>query len=362
MADFSKQPYNDLPLLPPKVGVGQSPRCLRACIRAARALGELRRSVEVLPQPALLPQIMPLLEAQTSSVIENIVTTRDDLFAHDAAQTLAATPETLAAWNARDAISKGWASLEQTPLSRRTAEEVCSCIIGRPMSLRRVTGTHLRDGAGNIVYTPPVGFHRIADFLTNWQEFLHQDISEMDPLIKMAIAHYQFEAIHPFLDGNGRTGRVLNVLYLISSGIIDSPILYLSRWFSRHKAEYYTRLTAVTEHAAWDEWIIFVLQGIEDTSIWTSALIMRIQDAIKRVLERLDLCGLKKHRRALADCLFKHPYAQIETICEALSIRPQAASIILAKLEKGSLVTRRRKGRYHFFINQELMQLLEEQG
>ena len=240
----ASEPFNELPLLPPKVDL-ETRNLLKQCILARAALAELKHAAELIPNQGVLINTLPLLEAQASSEIENIITTTDRLFQFreldDNAD--AATKEAL---RYSHVLLEGFRSLHERPLTTRTAEEICSQIKGREMRVRRVPGTALARGqSGEIVYTPPVGEDLLRSLLANWERFLHE-ATEIDPLIRMAVAHYQFEAIHPFTDGNGRTGRVLNSLFFISQGLLTLPILYLSRYIIQHKADYYRLLREVT--------------------------------------------------------------------------------------------------------------------
>src|SRR6476659_6702148 len=228
------KPYNEIPLLPPKVDL-ETKAILKQCIQARAALAELKGAAELIPNPSVLINTLPVLEAQASSEIENIVTTTDSLFQFRElhAQADAATKEAL---RYSHALLEGYKAVQKRPLTTRTAEEICSRIKGVQMQVRRVPGTALaNERTGEIVYTPPEGEDLLRSLLANWERFLHET-TDLDPLIRMAVAHYQFEAIHPFTDGNGRTGRILNLLYLVEQKLLDIPVLYLSRYIIRNKA------------------------------------------------------------------------------------------------------------------------------
>ena len=222
------QPYDALPPLPPTADV-ETRAILKACIEARAALAELKAAASLIPNPAVLINTLPLLEARASSEIENIVTTTDQMFRHvdDEAQANSATKEAL---RYSRALFDGFKSLKVRPLTTSTAEQICTMIKGVEMSVRRVPGTTLmNDATGEVIYTPPAGESALRDKLSNWEKFLHNE-TDIDPLIRMAVGHYQFEAIHPFTDGNGRTGRVINSLFLIQEDLLTLPILYLSRY------------------------------------------------------------------------------------------------------------------------------------
>ncbi len=265
-------PFNQLPLLPPEGIELETHGVLKHCIRARTALMELKTAADLIPNQTVLINVLPLLEARASTEVENIVTTNDELFRQAAmgeGRPDAATKEAL---NYRSALMAGYNSLQQRPLCTATAVEVCCAIKNQPMQIRRVPGTRLaNDWTGEVIYTPPEGEDVLRDKLANWEQFMHTR-EDLDPLIRMAAAHYQFEAIHPFTDGNGRTGRVLNLLFLISEGLIREPVLYLSRYILRNRAEYYRLLTGVTRDQAWTPWLIFMLRGVEETARWTETI------------------------------------------------------------------------------------------
>ena len=259
------KPYNDLPHLPPTQSLETLP-VMRKCVAAGRALAGLKQAAELIPNQDVLINTIPLREAKDSSAIENIVTTNDKLFQYaniDTAQADDATKETL---RYRTALMQGFRDIQARPLSTRTAVLVCRAIKNVELDVRKTPGTTLlQQPSGKVIYTPPEGENLLRQKLANLERFLHNQ-NEIDPLIRMAAAHYQFEAIHPFIDGNGRTGRILNTLFLIDKKLIDLPILYLSRFINEHRAEYYKRLMQVTEAGAWEPWLLFMLSAIEETS------------------------------------------------------------------------------------------------
>ena len=224
----AEHPYDELPLLPPEEEL-ENKNILKACIRARAALAELNQAGKLLPNQGLLVNLLPVLEAQGSSEIENIVTTTDRLFQY-AQEEDDADPMTKEALSYRRALFNGFKSLGRLPLSTRTAVDICTTLKNCNMDIRKQLGTALQNTiTGEVIYTPPTGEERIRVLLKNWEDFLHAD-DDYDPLVKLAVLHYQFEAIHPFTDGNGRTGRILNILYLIEKELLSLPILYLSRF------------------------------------------------------------------------------------------------------------------------------------
>jgi Fic family protein len=352
----SDRPYNDLPPLPPALDL-EPKAVLKQCVTARAELAGLKQAAELIPNPAMLINTLPVLEARASSEIENIVTTADRLFRHLAGDS-GADPATREALRYRRALLEGVKALKARPLTTRTAESICTQIKGVQMSVRKVPGTALaNDATGEVVYTPPEGEARIRDLLANWERFLHDD-SAIDPLVRMAAAHYQFEAIHPFTDGNGRTGRVLNSLFLVEQGLLPLPILYLSRYIIANKADYYRLLLAVTRDGAWEPWLLYMLRAVEDTASWTTRKIGAIRglasDTADDVRKRLP----KIYGRELVDVIFEQPYCRIANLVDAKIAGRQAASRYLKALVSIGVLRERAFGREKLFVNPKLMNLL----
>ncbi len=350
-------PYNDLPPIP--ADRLETKPALKACIGARAALASLQKACELLPNPGVLMNTLPVLEAQASSEIERILTTADALFRH-ADKGSAADSATNQGLRYRAAIKDGFRSLKARPLSTSTAEVVCSRIMGREVQVRRVPGTALfAADTGAVVYTPPEHEDRLRGMLADWERFLH-DAVEVDPLIRMAAAHYQFEAIHPFTDGNGRTGRILNTLFLVEQGLLPLPILYLSRHITARRAEYYQRLRGVTEHDAWEQWLLYLLAGVEETATWTIARI----DAVRSLsheqgtLIRRELPKL--YSRDLLDVIFTQPYVRIHNLVAAGIVARQAASRYLKALVDIGILEEHAAGREKLFLNRPFLAVLTE--
>ncbi len=351
-----KRPHNDLPELPPKADIETRP-LLKTCIEARAALAELKSLGAGIPNQAVLINSIPLLEARASSEIENIVTTNDALFrySHDDNDADPATKEALLY---RSALREGFDSLRAHPLNTNTAVRVCSRLKNRDMQIRRVPGTELSNSTtGEVIYTPPEGEAVIRGKLANWERFVHDEI-EIDPLIRMAVAHYQFEAIHPFLDGNGRTGRVLNLLILVEHGLIELPVLYLSRYILRHRAEYYRLLLAVTAENAWEAWIAFMLTGVAETARWTADKILAIQRLQQHATEFVRSHAPKVYSRDLVDALFVQPYCRIENLVEAGVAKRQTASAYLKQLASLGMLEEIKSGREKLFLHTNFVRLL----
>lgn len=351
------RPYNDLPPLPPAAEI-DSKQILKATMPARVAVAELRLAGRDIPDQSVLINTIPLLEAKDSSEIENIVTTADKLFRFAQAHDGAADAATKEALRYRTALYAGFESLAHRPLCTATAVEVCRTIKAADMDVRRVPGTQLAHAAtGQVVYTPPQGEALLRDMLANWERFLHEQI-DLDPLVRMAVAHYQFEAIHPFTDGNGRTGRVLNILVLIQEELLALPILYLSRFIIANKADYYRLLLEVTREGAWEPWVLFMLRAVEQTARWTTEKILAIRAlsdaAAAYVRERLP----KIYSRELVDAIFEQPYCRIANLVDKGVAQRQAASRYLQDLVSIGVLREVKVGKEKLFIHPRLLQLL----
>lgn len=357
-------PYNALPSLPPKADL-ESREVLKACIEARAAVAELKQAGRMLPNQDILINTIPLLEARASSEIENIVTTTDRLFrfAQPDREGLA-DPATKEALRYRTALRRGVESITERPLSTATAVEVCRALLGVELDIRRTPGTALVNQAtGARVYTPPEGEAHLRSLLANWERFQHEADS-IDPLIRMAVGHYQFEAIHPFVDGNGRTGRILNVLFLIEKDLLDLPILYLSRSIVRNKADYYRLLLAVTAREAWQEWILYVLRAVDETARWTTERIQAIQRLMQETVDHARQKLYPGFSRDLLELIFVQPYCRIKNVVDAGIAKRQTAAVYLKQLVDAGVLEEVKVGREKLFINPRLMRLLtsEEPG
>ncbi len=349
------QPFNGLPPLPPRADTETKP-VLKRCISARAALAELKQAAELIPNQAVLINTLPLLEAQASSEIENIVTTTDRLFQYRELEDQA-DPATKEALRYSHATLRAFASLRERPLCTRTAEEICTWIKGQEMRVRTIPGTALARANGEIVYTPPVGEDLLRSLLANWERYLHEN-KEVDPLIRMAVGHYQFEAIHPFIDGNGRTGRILNTLFLISEGLLTLPILYLSRFIIRQKSDYYRLLREVTMSDTWENWVLFLLRATEETAVWTVKKINALRQLQQAAVDHSRAAAPKIYTRELLDVVFERPYCRISDLTGRGIARRQTASVYLKELARIGLLAEKPVGREKLFINPKLMQLL----
>lgn len=354
-------PHNVLPLLPPEAEL-ETKRVLKASVRARTAVAELRLAGHLIPNQDVLINTISLLEAKDSSEIENIVTTNDALFREASHPDAGSDPNTKEAVRYRAALYSGVRSLRECPLSTRTAIEICSKIKGAEMQVRRTPGTALMNShTGEVVYTPPEGEQRLQDLMANWEQFLHRD-DDLDPLVRMAVLHYQFEAIHPFTDGNGRTGRILNVLVLIQTGLLEIPTLYLSRHVLRTKAEYYRLLEEVTRNGAWEEWILYMLNAVEETAGWTNRRIRTIALLINDTSAYVRAKLPKIHSHELIQSIFAWPYTKISHLVDVGIAKRQAASTYLRQLVDIGVLAEEKVGRDKLFIHRKYLDLLGSDG
>jgi Fic family protein len=353
-----KLPYNDLPPLPPPIDQVETKDILKKCISARVALAELKQAAELIPNSAVLVNALPLLEARASSEIENIVTTTDKLFefadiAEDKAD--AATKEAL---RYRTALYEGTKMVQRGMLTTDMAIQIASTIKDAELDLRAEPGTTLKNRlSGEVIYTPPVGQKLLQEMLDNWADFMHHS-TDIDPLVRMAVQHYQFEAIHPFADGNGRTGRIINILFLVEQGLLDSPILYLSRYIISNKAAYYRLLKQVTHEQDWETWIRFVLEGVEETCIWTTDKIKAIRELMEHTAQYVHKSLPKIYSWELVELLFKQPYCRISNIVDAEIAKRQTASVYLKQLCEIGVLKEIKSGRENIFVHPKYIELL----
>lgn len=359
MTDFDPAlPNNSLPDLPPPIELIESTEILKKCINARVALAELKQAAELIPNAAVLVNTLPLLEARASSEIENIVTTTDKLFefadiAEDRAD--AATKEAL---RYRTALYEGTKMVQRGMLTTDMAIHICSTIKGVELDIRAESGTRLKNRmTGELIYTPPVGQKLLIEKLDNWASFM-QHSTDIDPLVRLAVQHYQFEAIHPFADGNGRTGRILNILFLVQQGLLDTPILYLSRYIISHKAAYYRLLQNVTREQAWSQWIMFVLNGVEETCTWTTEKIKAIRELMEHTAEFVQSKLPKIYTWELVELLFKQPYCRIGNLVDAGVAKRQTASVYLKQLCDAGVLKEIKSGRENIFVHPKYIELL----
>lgn len=351
------KPYNDLPPLPPNQEL-ETRAILKLCTEARVALAELKQIGQTLPNQAVLINTIPLLEAQASSEIENVVTTTDKLFRFAETAGNQADAATKEALRYRTALNQGYQALKKRPLSTAIAVDVCRMIKDADLDIRKVTGIKLaNDRTGEIIYTPPEGEALLRDKLANWERFLHEH-EELDPLVRMAAGHYQFEAIHPFTDGNGRTGRILNILYLVDKQLLELPVLYLSRYIIQNKADYYRLLLEVTHDARWQAWLEYMLLAVKDTAEWTAAKIRAARQLLEHTVDYVRRREPAIYSRELVDQIFIQPYCRIGNLVDAGIGHRETASKYLKMLRDLGVLEEIKVGREKLFVNSRFLRLL----
>lgn len=360
MNSFDKnKAFNNLPLLPPKKDL-ETKEILTKTIKASRALAHLNGAIRNLPNPGLFLDTLHLQEAKASSEIENIITTNDDLYRAIVADKKFDTPATKEVISYKEAIWLGLKSLEERPfITTNLCVEIVQCIKQNKAGIRSMPGTTLSNTKGKVIYTPPSGEDVIREKMANLETFINENNS-IDPLIKMAISHYQFEAIHPFADGNGRTGRILLLLQLKLEQLLDIPVLFLSEYIIKHKEEYYKKLRAVTEKEDWSEFIIYMLDMIEKTAInglnRLESIIQLMESTGQDIKEKLP----KVYSKDLVEAIFKLPYIKRQNLVNINLGTPKTVGNYLIELEKNGYLKSIRVGKEKLYLNQRLMNILEK--
>lgn len=345
--------------LPLQVNLNTVPVLLQLT-KSSRALAELKGEVKTIPNESILINTLGLQEAKDSSAVENIITTNDELFrlAVDDSYINSAAKEVQ---NYALALLKGFQEVRQHGiLTNRTILLIQQELEKNKAGFRKLPGTSLKNNLGETIYEPPQSPQVILDLMNNLEQYINNDsLQDFDPLIKMAIIHYQFESIHPFYDGNGRTGRIINILYLVQKGLLDLPVLYLSHYIIQTKSDYYRNLQAVRDQQDWENWIIYMLKGVEHTAYQTIVLIEAIRKAMDLYKQRMR-DETKFYRKELLENLFKYPYTKIQFVEEALDVHRNTASNYLQKLTKLGLVRKTKLGKSNYYINNALFDLLRQ--
>lgn len=352
MTGFDLQPLK----LTPEV---ETKPVLKKLAETHRHLAELKGIAATIPNESILIQTLALQEAKDSSEIENIITTHDDLFKAQLADE-SASPAAKEVARYVAALLAGFDSVRKKHLlTVNQILEIQQILEQNHAGFRKLPGTALRNLAtGEIVYTPPQDYNRIVELMTDLERFICDPARlVVDPLVKMAILHYQFESIHPFYDGNGRTGRILNILFLVSNGLLNLPILYLSRFIIQNKPEYYRLLQAVREREAWEEWILFMLEGVATTSRQTIELIIRIRDMMLDFKHRIRKQFPKLYSQDLLNNLFRHPCTKISILQQDLAVSRLTATRYLDQLAGAGYLEKRRHGRVNYYLNTPLVTL-----
>lgn len=360
---LSKELY-PIPMLPLKIDL-ESKKVLKITKEAARSLAELKGVADSMPRPAgILINTLSLQEAKDSSAIENIITTHDELYQSDIATNHFTSIQAKEVHNYASALKEGFNNVKLTGLlTNNHILLIQERLEGNNAGFRTQCGTVLKnEQTGQVIYTPPQNYEQIIAYMKNLEIFINNDdLCDWDPLVKMAVIHHQFESIHPFFDGNGRTGRIINILYLVKQGLLDKPILYLSRYINQNKPEYYRLLQSVRDNGMWEEWVIFMLEGITQTSCQTIHLIKEIKGLMLLHKEQIRHYT-KFYSRELLDHLFSHPYTKISLIEKELGVTRKTASKYLDDLVSINILSKHKKGKDNYYVNNDLFNLFIDSG
>jgi cell filamentation protein, protein adenylyltransferase len=354
-------PYYKLDKLPPLREKVETIEILRQTNKSTAALAELKGIAKTIPNQAMLINAIVLKEAKDSSEIENIITTQDELYKALTVNKSTVSAETKEVVNYRKAIFHGFdLAKDQGFIKVNDIISIQQQLVDNNAGIRSTPGTELKnETTGEVVYTPPQDKAEIIELLTNFINHYNQQ-DDLSPLINLAILHFQFESIHPFYDGNGRTGRILNILYLILNELIDVPILYLSSYIIDNKAEYYRLLNQTNKLGKWEEWIMFMLKAVESTSKNTIKKITKIKNQLDSTIIKVQEKAPKVYRKELVELLFEQPYSKIEFVVNKLGVERKAASRYLKELESIGVLESQKVGRETLFVNKELIEILKQ--
>jgi Fic family protein len=334
---------------------------LKKLTQAHRALAELKGIITSIPNQSILLETLTLREARESSAIENIISTFDEVYQSNLISNIFASPAAKEVHQYAAALKKGFQLVKQHKLlTNNHILQIQEVVDQNSAGFRKLPGTKLmNDKTGKVVYTPPQDLDTIISLMNNLETFINDDkMMEADPLIKMAIIHHQFESIHPFYDGNGRTGRIINILYLVQKGLLHLPVLYLSQYIIKHKSDYYRLLQEVREEGEWEEWILFMLNGIEKTAAASVTLITSLKELMQHYKQQIRSNHSKLYSQDLLNNLFKYPYTKIEFLQNDLQISRSTAIRYIDTLVKAGFLTKHKVGRDNFFLNTKLFELL----
>ncbi|MEF9923216.1 MAG: Fic family protein [Muribaculaceae bacterium] len=349
-----------IPILPFKQDV-ETKAVLKQVAKAHRRLAELKGAVLSIPNTTILINTLSLQEAKDSSAVESIITTHDELYKAELSLHTATSPATKEVQSYSGALTHGFELVKNHGLlTCNDIIEIYRKIKHNEAGFRVTPGTSLiNDQTGEIVYQPPQSYDEIVSCMSNLERFINDnEMSDLDSLIKMCIIHHQFESIHPFSDGNGRTGRIINILYLVSQKLLDLPVLYLSRYIIKNKSEYYHLLQSVRDNQEWEKWILFLLRGLEETSQETVALILNIKSLMMDYKKGIRSQLPKIYSQDLLNNLFKHPYTKIDFICNELNVTRPTATSYLNQLVDYGFLKKMKLGRDNFYLNIKLFNLI----
>lgn len=351
-----------IPTLPLTIDL-ESKKVLKKVVASNKALAELNGVSETIPNEQIILNTLSLQEAKDSSAIENIITTHDELFSSDSLSKEFTSVAAKEVYNYSSSLKSGFQLVKKTGLlTSNNIIDIHTILEETRTGFRKVPGTSLKnDQTGEVIYTPPQSFKEINEYMQNLESFINDpSLSDLDPLVKVAIIHHQFESIHPFYDGNGRTGRIINILYMVKEELLHLPILYLSRYINQNKAEYYRLLQETRDTNEWENWILFMLEAIEKTSKQTIFIIKGIKQLMQSYKEKVRTELPKIYSQDLINNLFKHPYTKIDFVVEDLGVARQTASRYLDQLVDLGLVYLQKIGKENFYINIELYHFLNK--
>jgi Fic family protein len=356
----------DIKLLPPvDLERYETRAVLKKATLASRYLAELEGVASSMPNEAILINTLALQEAKHSSEIENIVTTHDELFKAELFSDTVTNSAAKEVQNYATALKKGFVLVRETSLIRlNDVLAIQETMEKNKAGFRKLPGTELKNAqTGKVVYTPPQHPEDIERLMANLAQYINDDaLCDADPLVKMAIIHHQFESIHPFYDGNGRTGRILSMLYLVAQGLLDLPILYLSRYLIQTKTEYYQQLQAVRETGEWEPWLLYMLEGVIQTAQATIELIKQIKILMQAYKQQMRNKLPKIYSQELLNNLFNHPYTKIEYVMTDLSVSRLTAAKYLDQLVELGLLKKEKISRSNYYVNQPLLALFMERA
>lgn len=360
MRKFDKKtPYNDLPLLPPKTDI-ETKAILRKTISSGRALAQLNGTLLNLPNPTLFLDTIYLQEAKASSEVENIITTNDELYQSFIADKKVESNSTKEVLSYKEALWLGLEELKTKPfITTNLCIKIVQCIKRNDASIRTTPGTTLSNRQGEIIYTPPSDEAIIRKKMANIESFINEE-NEIDPLIKMALLHYQFEAIHPFIDGNGRTGRILILLYLKISGLLQILAIYLSEYIIENKSAYYIKLREVTESGNWEDYILYMLDMIEQTALKGLERLKLITHAIEDMTTEIKAKLPKIYSKDLVEVLFKLPYTKRQNLIDENLGTAKTVGNYLIALEENGIIQSVKVGKEKLYLNHRLLDILEK--
>ncbi|MBV6403271.1 MAG: Fic family protein [Flavobacteriales bacterium] len=353
--------YTIMPL-PPTQAV-ETTAVLKRLAEAHRYLAELKGVAVTIPNERILVDTLSLQEAKDSSAIENIITTHDEVYRSDYLAMAFASPAAKEVHRYAQALKLGFDEVRNAGgIGLNTILRVQAALEANGAGLRKLPGTVLKnDRTGEVVYTPPQDHATIVELMNNLEAFLNNDqLLDVDPLVKMAIAHHQFESIHPFYDGNGRTGRILNILYLVRCGLLDLPILYMSRFIIRNKTEYYRLLQSVRTDGNWEPWVLYMLEAIARTAQQTIALVKDIRALMQQYKQRIRTEQPRLYSQDLLNNLFRHPYTKIDFMMRDMEVTRLTATRYLNVLVDMKLLQKVKVGRTNFYVNEPLFELLRK--